>query len=54
MFISDLWKERIQRYQEIFCERESHKSDESKRPGPAISSSELLGFEGSLMNLNVD
>jgi hypothetical protein len=52
--VSDLWKEGIQRYQDIFMERESYKSDESKRPGPSISSSELLGFEGSFRKLDVD
>jgi hypothetical protein len=46
--------ERIQRYHDIFLERESYKSDESKRTGPSISSSELLGFEGSFRKLDVD
>jgi len=42
---------KISRY---FLERESYKSDESKRPGPSISSSELLGFEVSFRKLDVD
>jgi hypothetical protein len=38
----------------FFLERESHRSDESKRSGHSISSSELLGFEGSFRKLDVD
>jgi hypothetical protein len=52
--VSDLWKKKIESYHDIFLERESHKSDESKRPGQSISSSELLGFEGSFRQLGVD
>jgi hypothetical protein len=44
----------MERYHDIFLEREKYKSDESKRPGPAVSSSELLGFEGSFRKLDVD
>jgi hypothetical protein len=43
----DLWKERLQTYSDIFLERESYTSDESKRIDPSVSISELLGFEGS-------
>jgi len=54
IFVSDLWEERMQRYQDIFLERESYSSDEYKRTGPSINISELLGFEGSFGKLDVD
>ena len=52
--VSDLWKKNLESYHDIFLERENHRSDESKRPGHSISSSELLGFEGSFRKLDVD
>jgi hypothetical protein len=52
--VSDLWKKKLESYHDIFLERETYKSDESKRTGPSISSSELLGFEGSFRKLEVD
>jgi hypothetical protein len=51
---SGRWKNKIESYHDIFLEREKQRSDESKRIGPAISSSELLGFEGSFRKLDVD
>jgi hypothetical protein len=50
----DLWKERLQGYRDIFLERESYSSDESKRPSPSINISKLLGFEGSSGKPDVD
>ncbi|PNF22547.1 hypothetical protein B7P43_G13678 [Cryptotermes secundus] len=52
--IWDRWVKKIESYREVFLEREKHKSDESKRPGCSISSSDLLGFEGSFRKLEVD
>jgi hypothetical protein len=52
--VSDLWKKKIGSYHDIFLERESHRSDESKRPGESINSSDLLGFEGSFRQLGFD
>jgi len=55
--VSDLWKERLQRYRDIFLERESYISDECKRTGASMNISELLGFEvslsGNLTSINV-
>jgi hypothetical protein len=48
------WKKKIESYHDIFAEREKHRSDESKRPGQSVSTSELLGFEGSFRELDVD
>jgi len=44
----------MQRYHDILLERESYRSDESKRTGPSINISELLGFEGSSGKPDVD
>jgi hypothetical protein len=52
--VSGRWKKKIESYHDIFLEREKQRTDESKRTGPAISSSELLGFEGSFRKLEVD
>jgi hypothetical protein len=38
----------------IFGTRKKKKSDESKRPGHSINSSDLLGFEVSFRKLDVD
>jgi hypothetical protein len=44
----NLWKDSLQkRYRDTFLERESYSSYESKRTGPSMNISELLGFEGS-------
>jgi hypothetical protein len=51
---SDLWKKKLQSYHYIFLDREKQTADESKRPGGAIRSSDLLGFEGSFRKLAVD
>jgi len=48
------WKKKLESYHDIFLEREKHKSDESKRPGHSVNSSDLLGFEGSFRKLDVD
>jgi len=53
-YFSGRWKKKIESYHDIFLEREKQRSDESKRIGPPISSSELLGFEGSFRKLEVD
>ena len=53
-YVSGRWKKKMESYHDIFLEREKQRSDESKRIGPAISSSELLGFEGSFRKLDVD
>jgi len=53
-YVSGRWKKKLESYHDIFLEREKQRSDESKRIGPAISSSELLGFEGSFRKLDVD
>ena len=53
-YISGRWKKKLESYHDIFLERENQRSDESKRIGPSISSSELLGFEGSFRKLDVD
>ena len=53
-YVSGRWKKKIESYHDIFLEREKLRSDESKRIGPSISSSELLGFEGSFRKLDVD
>jgi hypothetical protein len=45
---------KIESYHELFQEREKYNCDESKRPGNSISSSDLLGFEGSFRHLEVD
>jgi len=37
-----------------FLERAREKSDESMRPDHSKNSSDLLGFEGSFRNLDVD
>jgi hypothetical protein len=52
--VSDLWKKKLQSYRDIFLDREKQTADESKRPGGAIRSSDLLGFEGSFRKLAVD
>ena len=53
-YFSGLWKKKLESYHDIFLEREQQKSDESKRPGHSINSSDLLGFEGSFRKLDVD
>jgi hypothetical protein len=53
-YVSDRWKNKIESYHDIFLDREKLKSDESKRPGDSLRSSDLLGFEGSFRNLDVD
>jgi hypothetical protein len=53
-YVSGRWKKKIESYHDIFLEREKQRSDESKRIGPPINSSELLGFEGSFRKLDVD
>jgi len=53
-YVSGRWKKKLETYHDIFLEREKQRSDESKRIGPNISSSELLGFEGSFRKLDVD
>jgi hypothetical protein len=53
-YISGRWKKKLESYHDIFLEREKQRSDESKRCGPALNSSELLGFEGSFRKLDFD
>jgi hypothetical protein len=53
-YFSGRWKKKLESYHDIFLVREQLKSDESKRPGHSVSSSELLGFEGSFRKLEVD
>ncbi|GFG39221.1 hypothetical protein Cfor_00122, partial [Coptotermes formosanus] len=48
----DRWKKKVESYHDVFLEREKQKSDESKRPGHTINSSDLLGFEGSFRKLD--
>jgi len=51
---SGRWKKKLESYHDIFLEREQQKSDESKRTGHSINSSDLLGFEESIRKLDVD
>jgi hypothetical protein len=53
-YFSGRWKKKLESYHDIFLEREKLMSDESKRPGHSINTSELLGFEGSFRKLDVD
>jgi hypothetical protein len=53
-YVSGRWKKKIESYHDIFLEREKQRSDESKRCGQTINSSDLLGFEGSFRKLDVD
>jgi len=53
-YFSGRWKKKLESYHDIFLEREKQKSDESRRPGHSINSSDLLGFEGSFRKLDVD
>ena len=53
-YLSGRWKKKLESYRDVFLEREKHRSDESKRPGQSINSSDLLGFEGSFRKLEVD
>jgi len=53
-YVAGRWKKKIKCYHEIFVEHEKHRSDESKGPEHFISSSNLLGFEGSFRKLDVD
>jgi hypothetical protein len=53
-YFSGRWKKKLESYHDIFLEREQQKSDESKRPGHSVNSSDLLGFEGSFRKLDVD
>jgi hypothetical protein len=53
-FVSDRWKKKLESYHDILLDRENLKSDESKRPGDSLRSSNLLGFKGSFRNLDVD
>jgi hypothetical protein len=53
-YISGRWKKKLESYHDIFLEREKQRSDESKRSGQTINSSDLLGFEGSFRKLDFD
>jgi hypothetical protein len=45
---------KLESYKDWFIEQEKLKSDESRRIGKAVTSSDLFGFEGSFRKLNVD
>jgi hypothetical protein len=53
-YVSDPCKRKIEIYRHIFLDRERQKSEESKRPGDSVRSSDLLGFEGPFRRLSVD
>lgn len=48
------WVKKLESYRDWFVEQEKFKSDESKRIGKTVTSSDLFGFEGSFRKLNVD
>ena len=52
--ISGKWKQKICSYRDWFLNEGAMKTDESKRPGKAIDTTELFGFEGSFRQLNLD
>ena len=52
--VAGRWKSKIESYQDVFVERQKHRSDESRRPEQSSRSSELLGFEGSFRKLEID
>ena len=48
-------KSKIESYNDVFVEREKHRSDKSRRPEQSsCCSSDLLGFEGSFRELDID
>jgi hypothetical protein len=53
-YVAGRWIKKIQSYHEIFLQREKQRSDESRRSGLYVTSSELLGFEGSFRTLELD
>ena len=53
-FFPALWKEKLELSRDWFLERESMKSDETRRPGKVVDSGDIFGFEGSFRKLNVD
>jgi len=53
-YVAGRWIQKIKSYHEIFLHREKQRSDESRRPGVPVTSSELLGFEGSFRTLDLD
>lgn len=50
----DEWKKKMCSYRDWFLKEGAMASDESMRPGEAIDTSELFGFEGSFRQLSVD
>jgi hypothetical protein len=52
VLVAGRWKNKIESYHDVFVEQEKHRSDESRRPEHSSSSSNLLGFEGSLRKLD--
>jgi hypothetical protein len=52
--LSDGWKKKICSYQDWFLNEGAMASDESKRPGKALDTYEMFGFDGSFRQLYVD
>ena len=52
-YFSGRWKKKLESYYDLFLECEKQKSDESKRRGHSIKSSDLLRFEGSFRRVDV-
>jgi len=52
--VAGRWKSKTESYQDVFVERQKHRSDEPRRPEQPSSSSELLGLEGSFRKLDID
>ncbi|KAJ9583063.1 hypothetical protein L9F63_022585 [Diploptera punctata] len=48
------WVKKLECYQNWFLKHQELKSDEKKRPGKMITSTDLFGFEGSFRKLDVD
>ena len=54
VLVTGRWKSKIESYHDVFVERERHRSNESRRPEHSRSTSDLLEFEGSFRELEID